>query len=71
MKKREPPPTDQHEKRAERLKRGARVRTEDGDGKIVGLNMRRNTNSGPGVRQYAVQLDDGRIRHYNTIIEVL
>lgn len=47
-------------------KTGLLVITEDGPGKIVGMNMRKNTNGGPGVRQLVVQLDDGRIRHYST-----
>ena len=47
-----------------RLPNGTRVRTADGDGKTVGMNFRRNTNGGPGVRQYVVMLDDGRVRHY-------
>lgn len=45
---------------------GARVTTPDGNGKTIGMNMRKNTNGGPGVRQYIVQLDNGRIRHYST-----
>lgn len=39
---------------------------EDGDGVVIGVEMRKNTNGGPGVRQYRVRLDDGRIRHYSS-----
>jgi hypothetical protein len=56
----------EREKRDKRLRRGTRVQTEDGPGEIIGMNMRRNTNGGPGVRQYVVKLDDGRVRHYTT-----
>jgi hypothetical protein len=42
------------------------VETPDGPGKVIGMNMRTNTNGGPGVRQYVVELDDGRVRHYPT-----
>jgi hypothetical protein len=45
---------------------GARVMTPDGPGRTIGTNMRKNTNGGPGVRQYIVELDDGRKRHYGT-----
>lgn len=41
-----------------------RVETVDGPGVTVGVARRRNTNQGPGTRQYAVRLDDGRVRHY-------
>lgn len=41
------------------------VTTPDGDGVIVGGNMRKNTNGGPGVRQLVVRLEDGRVRHYS------
>lgn len=43
---------------------GTRVWTCDGPGVTIGMNFRRNTNGGPGTRQYVVQLDDGRKRHY-------
>ena len=43
---------------------GTVVQTPDGLGKTVKMEMRKNTNGGPGCRQYRVQLDDGRIRHY-------
>lgn len=46
------------------LRRGTRVCTPDGVGRIVGRAMRRNTSGGPGARQYVVKLDDGRTRHY-------
>lgn len=49
-----------------KLKTGTRVQTKDGEGVTVGIDFRKNTNGGPGARQYVVQLDDGRIRHYNT-----
>lgn len=48
------------------LKSGTRVQTKDGEGVTVGINFRKKTNGGPGARQYVVQLNDGRIRHYNT-----
>lgn len=48
------------------VSRGTRIQTPDGVGITVGINMRENTNGGPGVKQYVVQLDDGRIRHYST-----
>ncbi len=43
---------------------GTEVMTPDGKGKTIGMNSRFNTNGGPGAKQYIVQLDDGRIRHY-------
>lgn len=46
------------------IKVGARVVTVDGPGKVAGYGMRKNTNGGPGCRQYRVRLDDGRLRHY-------
>lgn len=46
--------------------RGTKVRTPDGAGTTINVNMRENTNGGPGARQYIVKLDDGRIRHYST-----
>jgi hypothetical protein len=46
------------------LRRGARIATPDGNGVIIGSEMRKNTNGGPGARQYRVRLADGRIRHY-------
>lgn len=42
-----------------------RVITRDGEGTTIGMNMRKNTNGGPGVRQFVVRLNDGRIRHYS------
>jgi len=48
------------------LRRGARVGTPDGPGATVGRSMRRNTNGGPGCRQYVVRLYDGRVRHYGS-----
>lgn len=48
----------------EQISQGCRVKTPDGPGITVGMNMRKNTNGGPGCLQYVVQLDDGRIRHY-------
>lgn len=41
------------------------VITPDGPGKVLGMEMRKNTNGGPGCRQYRVQLMDGHIRHYS------
>lgn len=46
--------------------RGTKIQTPDGVGTTINVNMRENTNDGPGVRQYVVRLDDGRIRHYST-----
>lgn len=46
------------------IRRGTKVTTPDGAGVTVGMNKRRNTNEGPGTRQYVVRLEDGRIRHY-------
>lgn len=40
------------------------VITPDGPGTVLGMEMRKNTNGGPGCRQYRVRLQDGRIRHY-------
>lgn len=40
------------------------IKTPDGPGTTIGMNMRKNTNGGPGCLQHVVQLDDGRIRHY-------
>ncbi len=48
-----------------RIRNNDAVMTPDGPGRTVGSNMRKNTNGGPGVRQYVVQLRDGRIRHYS------
>lgn len=45
-------------------RRTGRVATPDGPGKVLGMEMRKNTNGGPGTRQFRVQLDDGRVRHY-------
>lgn len=47
------------------VKRGTRTVTPDGEGVTIGMNMRKNTNGGPGVRQLVVKLDDGRVRHYS------
>ena len=44
--------------------RSGRVETPDGFGVVLGLDMRQNTNGGPGTRQWLVRLDDGRVRHY-------
>jgi len=41
-----------------------KVMTKDGEGVVLGTEMRKNTNGGPGTKQYRVQLSDGRIRHY-------
>lgn len=49
-----------------KLKNGTKVQTKDGEGTTVGIDFRKNKNGGPGARQYVVQLNDGRIRHYNT-----
>lgn len=42
----------------------ARVMTQDGPGKTIGMDHRKASNGGPGTRQYVVELDDGRKRHY-------
>ena len=53
------------QKRArEENQRSGPVLTPDGPGVVLGLDMRTNTNGGPGTRQWRVQLADGRIRHY-------
>jgi hypothetical protein len=44
---------------------GTIITTEDGYGTTIGMSMRRNTNGGPGARQYVVRLEDGRVRHYS------
>lgn len=41
------------------------VTTPDGPGIVVKITMRKNTNGGPGCRQFRVQLETGQIRHYN------
>lgn len=43
---------------------GSRVMTCDGPGKTIGMDFRKASNGGPGTRQYVVELDDGRKRHY-------
>ncbi len=48
------------------LKNLSQVLTPDGAGKVIGVEMRKNTNGGPGCRQYRVRLLDGRIRHYTS-----
>ena len=40
------------------------VITPDGEGEIVDTTMRKNTNGGPGTRQFVVRLLDGRIHRY-------
>jgi hypothetical protein len=40
--------------------RGTKVQTPDGAGTAISINMRKNTNGGPGARQYVVELDDGK-----------
>lgn len=47
------------------LPAGTRVTTPDGSGQTVSMNMRRASNGGPGTWQYAVHLDDQRVRHYS------
>jgi len=47
------------------VSQGTKVATPDGIGTTIGVNFRKNTNGGPGTRQYCVQLLDGRIRHYS------
>ena len=42
----------------------SRVMTSDGPGKTIGMDHRKASNGGPGTRQYVVELDDGRKRHY-------
>lgn len=46
------------------FRNGARVQTPEGPGVIVGTEMRKNTNNGPGTRQFRVQLEDGRVHRY-------
>lgn len=46
------------------MKSLTQVITPDGPGTVLGMEMRKNTNGGPGCRQYRVRLQDGRIRHY-------
>ena len=41
-----------------------RVMTSDGPGRTIGMDHRKASNGGPGTRQYVVELDDGRKRHY-------
>jgi hypothetical protein len=49
------------------LRRGSRVLTQDGPGRVVGRDTRANTNGGPGTRQWVVRLDRSwAVRHYNT-----
>lgn len=43
---------------------GKSVVTPDGPGKIVGFTYRKNTNGGPGTKQYSIRLVDGRVRRY-------
>lgn len=43
---------------------GSRAITKDGPGKTIGMDHRKASNGGPGTRQYVVELDDGRKRHY-------
>lgn len=59
-------PEEGEEQNPRLLGQNTPVQTPDGPGRTVGVNMRRNTNGGPGVRQYVVELDDGRVRHYST-----
>lgn len=44
-----------------------RVMTTDGPGTVNGSSYRKNSNGGPGCKQYVVRLDDGRIRHYSQV----
>ena len=48
------------------MKLKEKVFTDDGPGTIVNTQFRKNTNGGPGCREYVVRLDDGRVRRYNT-----
>lgn len=50
--------------RHEKLLLGTPVTTPDGDGHIINYCFRKNTNGGPGCRQYMVRLSDNRIRRY-------
>ena len=61
----------QHEARLKNKRQG-RVMTPDGAGRVIGGDVRKNTNGGPGTQQWRVQLDDGRIRHYaaSVLVEV-
>jgi hypothetical protein len=49
-----------------RIRRGSEVITKDGPGKVMGMELRKNTNGGPGAWQYRVRLEDGRVRHYGS-----
>jgi hypothetical protein len=43
---------------------GTQVETQDGSGSIINYHFRKNTNGGPGTKEYVVRLNDGRNRHY-------
>ena len=47
------------------LKIGTKVRSPSGDGIIINYVMRKNTNGGPGTRQYLIRLSDNRIRRHS------
>jgi hypothetical protein len=47
------------------LEKKTPVITPDGKGTIVDYCWRKNTNGGPGTRQYVVRLEDNRIRRYS------
>ena len=57
-----------HSSKRKTLNRGTKVTTKDGTGTIIGFELRKNTNGGPGTWQYRIMLDDGRIRHYTKAI---
>lgn len=57
-------PEDSTRRGVKNFRNGESVLTPDGPGKIIGVEMRLNTNGGRGCRQLRVRLEDGRIRHY-------
>ncbi len=48
----------------DQLKIGTEVTTPDGEGVVVNNCFRKNTNGGPGAKQYVVRLSDNRIHRY-------
>jgi len=64
---------DQQRREAPRKMYGidVQVSTIDGIGRIIGYDQRRNTNGGPGCKQYVVRLSDGRVRRYGHVDQYL
>ena len=50
---------------SKRIKRKPIIITPDGEGHVINVVFRKNTNGGPGCKQYLIQLLDGRKRKYN------